>query len=483
MNPVNITRSQSGARHWSVLRDLPADAGKPRVVLVNPAWEFRTGNVGALPDLYPPLGLGCIAAVLREDGFPVTIVDMPIERMTEDELMGVMEAARPEIIGLTSVTMTYPTVVRLARRFRVAFPGVPILVGGVHITDAPAEVLSEKCFDYSVASEGEIAALTLCRALHAGEVPGDIPGVGYHQVAAPYRNPPDNIHLDDLPPVAYDLYNMEKYLTTYQRMSIITSRGCNARCIFCSAGYALPRVKFLPIERVMAELRYLVKDIGFRFINIYDSNFTYKNEHVMEICDRIIAEGLHFRWRCFSKVNGVTLELFQKMKAAGCSHVLFGVESSHDRTLVLIKKGNLRHHIVEAFDLARQAGLKRIAYSIVGLPGESRQDVLETIDFIDRLEPDFNVVSPISLMPGTPLYERMDEYQMTVLEADWSKGSRNEATACNSLLSVDDIQELSDYAYARLNKGRSSYEWHKEADPGECPYISMMTYVDPVAAS
>lgn len=469
---------------WGAQVGAPIEEPKPRVVLVNPSWKLKKGGkIGALPDLYPAMGVACVASMLRVNGFPVEIIDMPIIPLAEDddeELLKLLRSKSPGVIGFTTVTMTYPTVVRQARLVREHFPGIPILLGGVHVTDAPDLALQDDCFDYSVAGEGELPALEICRCLHKGEVRPDIPGVGYHRVTQPYYNPRADFDISDFPPTAYDLYDLDSYHRIYKRMSIMTSRGCNARCVFCSSGYSLPRVKFLPVERIMAELTFLVRERKFEFINIYDSNFTYKKEWVHEVCDRILAAGLKFRWRCFSKTNGVDLELFRKMKAAGCSHVLLGVESSHDRTLILVKKGNLRRHIIDAFALARQAGIQRVAYSIVGLPGETRTDVLETIRFLEYLDAEWNVISPISLMPGTPLYERMGDYNMNITERDWSKGSRGQATASNSLMTSQEIEELSELAFDRLNHGRQNYEWIEalNIDPGTCPHISMMSLVD-----
>jgi radical SAM superfamily enzyme YgiQ (UPF0313 family) len=332
-----------------------------------------------------------------------------------------------------------------------------------------------------VAGEGEDAAVALCQGLAGGGAPrADIPGVGYHRADTPYCVPRDSVDLAKYPATAYDLYDLPAYLREYERMSIMTQRGCNARCIFCSAGYSMPRVKFMPIERVMSELEFLVREAGFKFINIYDSNFTYSKAWVNRICDEIIQRGLSFRWRCFSKANGVDLALFAKMRAAGCSHILFGVESSHDVTLRTVRKGNTRADVIRAFALARQAGIQRIAYSIVGLPGEDRGMIEQTIRFLAELDAEWNVVSPISLMPGTPLHDRMQEFRMVVTEADWQMGSQGHVTATNSLLTTEEIESLVESAFASLNHGRQTYEWHRavQSDPGVCPHIAMMSMLD-----
>ncbi|EJC71117.1 Fe-S oxidoreductase [Rhizobium leguminosarum bv. viciae WSM1455] len=451
-------------------------------VLINPSWVFQKGNIGAIPDLYPPLGLACVASALRQAGLSVSIADMPMLRMKEhsdDLLVEHVRQENPAVIGLTAVTMTYPTVVRLARRLRTEFPNAAIVVGGVHVNSCPDDVLKEGAFDYSIAGQGELPAQRLWQGLLSGQVCDDIPGVGYHKASVPYRRPKQDFDLIGFAPTAYDLFDTRKYRRGFKKMAVMTSRGCNARCVFCTSGYVLPRVKFLPINRVMDELKYLVHEVGFRYINIYDSNFTYDKKRVHEICDRIIAGAIRFKWRCFSKVNGVDFDLFHKMKEAGCTHVLFGVETANDDTLKIIRKGNFRRHIELAFREARRAGLCRVAYSIVGLPGETREDVLETIRFLEEIGAEFNVVSPISLMPGTPLHTDMNEFGMVVTEENWEKGSRGEVTATNGLLSGEEIHELVQIALDRLNNGRFRYDWHKAVanDPSLCPHAAIMAAV------
>lgn len=461
----------------------PSMTGSTRVVLINPGWPMKYGNIGALPDLYPALGIASIGAVLREAGFAVSIIDMPFSQSTDDELVAELRRRAPRIVGLTAVTMTYPVVVRLARRIRQEFPEMVIVAGGIHVTDDPDDALREQAFDYSVCGPGELAMRELCEGIVRGAVSDQIAGVGYNQRGV--RVPPVIIDFDGLPPTAYDLYDMEAYRTTYGHMSILTSHGCNARCVFCTSGNRGTAVRMVPLERLRDELRYIVGECGFRFVNIYDSNFTYRPERVHQICDIIQEEKLEFRWRCFSKTNGVDLDLFRHMRAAGCSHVLFGVETSHDHTMRLIRKGSTRKLITSAFAMAREAGLRRVAYSIVGLPGESYDDIMATIDFIDDLDAEFNVVSPISLMPGTPLLEDMDSFGMIALESDWAKGSQAEVSATNGVLTGDEIQELVEHAYERLNNGQQSYNWHAavSADPRLCPRGTMMSLLDPEPAA
>lgn len=456
-------------------------AQRTSVVLINPGWPMKYGNIGALPDLYPALGIASIGSVLREAGFPISIIDMPFTSPTDEELIADLRRRAPQIVGLTAVTMTYPVVVRLARRIREEFPRMVIVVGGIHVTDAPDEALEEQAFDYSVCGAGEYSMLHICEGIARGAVDEHISGVGYNRERPARRVPPVIIDYDGLPPTGYDLYDMDAYNRTYGHMSILTSHGCNARCVFCTSGNRGTAVRMVPLDRLRRELRYIVGECGFKFVNIYDSNFTYRPERVHQICDIILEEKLQFSWRCFSKTNGVDIDLFRHMREAGCSHVLFGVETSHDHTMRLIRKGSTRKLIGSAFAMAREAGLKRVAYSIVGLPGETYEDVVGTIDFIEGLDAEFNVVSPISLMPGTPLLDDMDSYGMVALESDWAKGSQAEVTATNGLLTGDEIQELVAYAYERLNNGRQSYNWHAavENDPRVCPRGAMMSILDP----
>ncbi len=162
------------------------------------------------------------------------------------------------------------------------------------------------------------------------------------------------------------------------------------------------------ISNLIHELEYLVNEKGFEYINIYDSNLTFRRLWLNQILDMIIERGLKFKWRCFSENVGFDEEIVAKMNKAGCSHILFGVKTSHDKTLKLIRKGHRSDQPPYAFGLTKEGGIKRVAYSIIGLPGEGRKEIMETIDYLEKLEAEYYILSPITLLPGTPLYENMD---------------------------------------------------------------------------
>ena len=185
---------------------------------------------------------------------------------------------------------------------------------------------------------------------------------------------------------------------------MISSRGCPFRCSFCdkSVGGSKWRAR-TPVD-VVDEMAHLHHTLGVGFINFYDDNFTLNRARVMAICEEIIRRGLNIEWKCEGRVDSVDAELLRTMRAAGCRVVAYGVESANPETLALLRKDITVDQSVRAFALTREAGLRSLAYMILGAPGEDRDAVQGSIDFCRDIQADYVQFSTLSAMPGTPLF-------------------------------------------------------------------------------
>jgi len=143
---------------------------------------------------------------------------------------------------------------------------------------------------------------------------------------------------------------------------------------------------------------------GIGFINIYDDNFTLQRSRVMAICEEILARGLDIEWKCEGRVDGVDLEMLRLMRRAGCRTVAYGVESGNEATLALLRKDVKVGQAQAAFADTRAAGLRSLAYVILGAPGESATDVHRTLDFCREIGADYVQFSSLVALPGTPLF-------------------------------------------------------------------------------
>jgi radical SAM superfamily enzyme YgiQ (UPF0313 family) len=191
--------------------------------------------------------------------------------------------------------------------------------------------------------------------------------------------------------------------------SIFTTRGCEQGCIYCFkwGGY---RIRYRSVQNVIDEIDECINKYGIKDMRIWDDNFTADKDRALQICDEIIERGYKIPWIVNSRVDTVDREILTKMKKAGCWMVLYGVESGVQKNLDTLKKGIKLEQVQKAFKLTHDVGLRTYATFMFGLPGETYEEGLQTIDFACKLNPFYASFFTITPFPGTTLYRHLDKY-------------------------------------------------------------------------
>jgi len=198
----------------------------------------------------------------------------------------------------------------------------------------------------------------------------------------------------------HELFPLKKYRVPFfsngKIFSVVySSHGCPFSCSFCSA-IEFNFLRLREIENLLAELRY-INSLGINNIYFRDALFTADKKHSVEICEAMIKEGFNFEWYCESRVDTIDLTLADAMRRAGCSLIRFGVESGDDGILKFVNKGIDSSMIKKAFEYCRHTDIRTTANIIFGLPGETEETVLKTIQFVMELDCDyvsFNIAMP-----------------------------------------------------------------------------------------
>lgn len=351
------------------------------------------------------MGLAYVAAALLEAGHHVEIIDAHALnwswRRFEDEVAHRM----PDVLGLTAMT---PVADVAARAAQVARRHVGrIVLGGPHPTAVGEQVFSEMPeLDAAIVGEGERSAVALMSWWAQG-ASGD-PPPGVRIPGAPFQKATPVADLTQLPmPARHLLPNQAyRYLFATRRGfgTMITSRGCPFRCSFCDKSVGGSRWRARPAAHVVDEMAHMRHQHNLRFINFYDDNFTLQRSRVEAICEEILRRGLDVEWKCEGRVDGVDEPLLRLMRRAGCRVVAYGVESGNPQTLALLRKDITVEQSREAFAATRAAGLRSLAYMILGAPGEDRRAVLQSVRFCRELGADYVQFSSLTAMPGTPLF-------------------------------------------------------------------------------
>ena len=299
---------------------------------------------------------------------------------------------------------------------------------GLHPSVKPAECLAQSNIDFVVIGEPEMTVLELSDTLAKGDQANlkNIKGIAFKKEDKIVTTPPRTVmeNLDELPYPARHLLPMREFFEAANKRPIsgnlkkpsirmLTSRGCNHACIFCSNYIVMGRKwRGRSSENVVREIEQIVHDFGVRQIDFLDDNVSFDRARMERICDLLIEKRLDVEWCTPNGVRADCLDeaLLIKMKKAGCKRILVAPESGVQRVVdeIINKRQDLKK-VEQAVSAARKAGIEVGCFFILGMPGETKEDMKATIAFAHKLRSlgaDRFYFSYATPLYGTELYER-----------------------------------------------------------------------------
>ncbi len=438
----------------------------------------------------PPLGLAYIAAVMESEGHKVEILDgiafnwknsistekngesLKYYGPTDEGLMEVIRKSAPELVGISCLASMYAQEAHhVAHIVKLADKDIKVVFGGVHPSALPRETLKDPNVDYVVIGEGEKAATDLANRLEEGQDVSSIDGFAFKSNNGVIVNPKTKFieDLDTIPFPARHLLPMEEYFkasksvashggpTGLRATSMVTSRGCPGRCVFCSThsiwGY---KWRARTPHNVVDEIEFLVGKYKIQSIYFEDDNLTLDRKRVEKICDEIMNRNIKITWDCPNgvAVNTLTPDLIRKMKNAGCRGLAFGIEHGDpEMRRKVVCKPIETGHVKKIVNSCRQVGIQTTGFFIIGLPSETEETYKQTVEFAK--ETNFDVASFfIALpLPGSNLFEyAVKKYNITDLD-DFSSSMRMYGPTIPVLtdsFSSEDLIKLQKEAYKKF---------------------------------
>jgi radical SAM superfamily enzyme YgiQ (UPF0313 family) len=411
-----------------------------RFLLINP-------NSSISESASPSLGLAFVAGALERAGVEVRILDLAVFPYSRAMLQSILEDFQPAVVGATAVTIAFDAAAAVLREVKSLDPDILTVMGGPHVTFCAEETLRAfPAIDFIVLREGEETVVELARAVESDRRWDRIPGLVYRNGSEIMNTGPRDFLPDvvALPRPARHLLPLGRYRALGLPITMTTSRGCPFNCIFCVGRNMVgQKVRYWSPLQVVDELEQL-SALNFLQVIIADDLFTANKKHCHAICDEIIRRGLKTQWSSFARVDTVSEELLAKMKKAGCTGLLFGVESANARILDLINKKITTTQVEQAMKMCVAAGITPCASFILGLPGETPESMIESQNFGEKLKSlgasyGFHFLAPF---PGTQVREKSTEYGLKILSNDWKDYHANSAIVETETVTSDMLNQV-----------------------------------------
>ena len=408
-----------GEEHAPTGGDRSERARSLKLLLVNPTIANKREHVH--------IGLGTVGTYVKlKSEHDVRILDfMACRRTWKERVRQVLTEYQPDLVGIYISSPYYPAACEVAREIKMQAPSLPIVAGGHHATLSPEETMAEGAFDMLIIGEGEKPVLQLLDTMAAGRPLDEVPGLWWRNddvirkvAKAPLLDP------ESMPPVDWSLHDEETLRANFYFwgvLPVMASRGCPARCSFCSITnlqrlYAGEKfLRFRDPKEVVDEVeghyeRY--RDMGLRVIYFYDLNFLVNPGWLRAFTDEYKRRGLHdkLRWSAYTRADHVNASTLESLRGSGCVNLRVGIEAANPYMRnVLYEKDVPQEVLIDSIRQIKALGISVTGYFMAGGPGERPEWLMDSLELCRREGIEYPVFFLYKPLAGTDIIDRAEE--------------------------------------------------------------------------
>lgn len=433
-----------------------------KIILIYPPTtkKQKFGKLSSLGSVSPPLGLVYLGTVLKEKGFQVKILDADAHNLNHEAILAVIKNWTPDLVGISSVTLTIESALQLAEKIKTEKTAIPIVLGGHHISVLPQETIRQsQAVDIGVIGEGEETIIKIIDYLEDKISLNNIPGIIFRQNERITETKKRRLleNLDALPVPDYSLLN--NYTKIYRPavhrailkkpcVSVIASRGCIYNCNFCCRTIDNSTLRVHSVDYVIKLLRNLVKKFQIRSFVLEDELFYIAQEQIKEFCLKINEYKLNLSWACPSHPDIINEQILPHMRQAGCKQIYFGLESGSPKILDILGKNINLKETETKLKLIKQHGIGSAGTFMLGCPGETEDTLQETMKLILNYPLDYIIVYAFQPTPGAKIFK---EYkQWGVFDTTFSKQNQVDLTFIPTGLAKETIENYRRLIYKKF---------------------------------
>ncbi|MBS3166623.1 B12-binding domain-containing radical SAM protein [Candidatus Woesearchaeota archaeon] len=381
-----------------------------KILFIYPQPPFKEGKERLFNQ-----GIAYLSAVLKKNNHNASLITIYSSEDVSDIIDSKINEFKPDLIGISSTTDQIDLSKKIISYIHSKFK-IPIVLGGVHPTIAPLECIGIRGTLGICIGEGEYAFLELVNALEKKQDYLRIQNFWFKKGKRIIKNPVRNLiqNLDELPFPDREIFDYEDLLeNSHYGIEFMGSRGCPYQCTYC-INHTLQKiyknkgnfVRYRNVDNFIKEIKEVTsKYKNYKFLTFHDDTFTLNKSWLKEFCEKYSKE-INIPFRCNIRADLVDKEIIELLKKANCSQVWIGVESGNEKLRnKVLKKRLTNESIIKTFKLAKEAGIKTMAFNMVGLPYETEPQIKETLEFSKQIDTDLKAVNVFRPYPGTELYK------------------------------------------------------------------------------
>jgi len=427
-------------------------------LFIIPSQKNVYGSTLAPP--YPPLGALYLASALEARRHKVHLVDADAEQLDDRAIINRVGDIAPDWVGFSCVTPTINHGLRLAEGIKKKYPHIKIIMGGIHATIDPMYCINNPHVDFVALGEAEHTVCDLLDLPFNSKEWGQIAGIYWKNNGVVQKNPPRELE-HNIDTFSFPAFHLIKNIGAYSPpdavtlpvLPMISSRGCPGTCTFCCTKQIFGRkFRARSVGNILEEIDRLVQVFHVKEIHFVDDVLTTNKKRLLEICDSLAQRNIpvHYAIPNGVRADMVDKEIFGALKKTGVTYMAFGLESGNEEILKVMKKGITKDQMRNALRLAKQAGFETWGFFILGLPGETKKTVNDTIDFAIELNPTYAKFSILKPFPGSEVFDQLSaDHLIDVFDYD-AYGCYSPAVHHLPLLSNNEILQLQKKAYRRF---------------------------------
>jgi radical SAM superfamily enzyme YgiQ (UPF0313 family) len=394
---------------------------------------------------YFPYFLSYVCGNLEKNGFEeVKLVDAIANDWNHEQTIESIKSYSPDLVIIDTSTPSIYNDVEVAAKIKEVLPQVHINLVGTHPSRVTDETFAlSKAIDSICRGEYDYTVVDLAKAIEKGKPLDGILGLSFREGGEIIHNKPRELikNLDQLPFVSkvykkhFGMDGIKKYFYAslmHPQITILTSRGCPFNCTFCNIPFKASYRSRSPKD-VVAEFQYIQKELPeVKEVMIEDDTFPVNKQRTLEICKLLKEAGIKLTWSCNARVN-TDFETLKAMKDVGCRLLCVGFESPVQSVLDSVSKKTTAEMQLNFMEDCRKIGLLVNGCFILGMPGDTRETVRETIEFAKKLNPDTAQFYSAYAYPGTEMWEwakknnylTSERYDALLTEEGYHKGNVN----------------------------------------------------------